>query len=1177
MATVNALSVALFNAAAGGYAAEMTANAAGFANAVGPILEKDVSTDALFVDHLLGNLGVTSTNAVYSQAKAAVAALVTTKGRAGAASDAVDFLKAQEGSTSAYATIAANFAAKVNAAAAFTAANATERDITKLISGVTGVDTDAAAIAAATAAVEAAATTAAAAAAAKAAADLAAANAAAEAAATKAAADLAAANAAATAAAEAAAAKAAADLATANATITSLQNPVGKSLALTSSTTPDVLIGTAGADTYTGTTATLATTDIIVDPSTTDSDTFNLAATTSVSAFIVANVENINVTISAVNGTNPTVDAANFSGVTKLTVTGSDVSVGGTTIAGDKDIIVNNVTSSKVASVVAGAGTKAVTVVQATTAGVTVDASTATGAQAITGAATLNADKATGAVTFTALGDTTEDAKPIVVNAALSSGVTTAIGFTGEITVNAAKASTITLNNAESGATVNAGTTSTADTTIAIDGISDLGATITTGTGYNDSVVTTLKSIAINLNGSGDVTDAATVAAAGYISLDANAGTDLVETVNLSGTTGAVTYKMVTSAPDVYNLTGTQSVTVSNTAAAFDGDSLKDATTGGTTTAKVTTVATADLSGILADVIEVSDAGTSAALTIKTGANVVISSDQTTGFSLVGKTTSTTVTLTTADDTAASGAPIDISVGAFASNTNITTTNLVASVGSFTATGTTLKTTGVLNISGESDVALGTMVAGKTINAAGSTGKISLNTGTTNTTLKTITTGSGDDTVTTDTDAVYTLNLGDGANTLTIDTSGASDGSSYSTGAGDDTVTINDASSIVVVTGAGNDTVTLTVASDAVMNFGDGTADSLVLPAQDFKALTNFNYSGVEKVTAPAAGTATISAAQFAVDNVFQLLGTSATADILTIVNNGSTGTTIDASGVTFATSQNAKLVLQGLAAKADVITGSAKVDYIIGSTGADIVTGGAGSDTYDAGALATTSVEGTGTGTSVGVVINLGTTAVTNTSALSKTGSFTANSITSIESGKTAYLFASAASTNSAVQQSLSTIENLVGTTGNDYLVGNTSANTLTGDDGADYLVGGLGDDNFVFATGDTGITLATADTISDFATASDSIVTSLVAGNATKADGTALADFAAFITAANAVLTAGAGVNDAYIAWNAAGTGDAWVVIDEDDSGSVDAGDTVIILTGVNLAAEVVIADIK
>jgi Ca2+-binding RTX toxin-like protein len=132
---------------------------------------------------------------------------VTAKGRLGATVDAVDFLKAQEGSTSAYASIAADFAAKVNKAALFTAANATERDITKLVSAITGVDTDAAAISAAAAAATAAAE-------AKAAAEKVAADAAAAA---KTAADAAAATAAATAAAEAKAAaeKVAADAAAA--------------------------------------------------------------------------------------------------------------------------------------------------------------------------------------------------------------------------------------------------------------------------------------------------------------------------------------------------------------------------------------------------------------------------------------------------------------------------------------------------------------------------------------------------------------------------------------------------------------------------------------------------------------------------------------------------------------------------------------------------------------------------------------------------------------------------------------------------------------------------------------------------------------------------------------------------------------------------------------------------
>lgn len=172
MASINALSVALFNAAAGGYTSELTANGVSIANAVGPILEKDISTNALFVEHLLSNFGVASTNAVYAEAKAALTGLVTTKGRLGAATDAIDYLKSQEGTNSPFAAVANAFAAKVATATAFSTANPNERDITKLIGAVTGTDTDVAAINAAVAAQKATDDAAAAVAAAKAAADL---------------------------------------------------------------------------------------------------------------------------------------------------------------------------------------------------------------------------------------------------------------------------------------------------------------------------------------------------------------------------------------------------------------------------------------------------------------------------------------------------------------------------------------------------------------------------------------------------------------------------------------------------------------------------------------------------------------------------------------------------------------------------------------------------------------------------------------------------------------------------------------------------------------------------------------------------------------------------------------------------------------------------------------------
>lgn len=144
------------------------------------------------------------------------------------------------------------------------------------------------------------------------------------------------------------------------------------------------------------------------------------------------------------------------------------------------------------------------------------------------------------------------------------------------------------------------------------------------------------------------------------------------------------------------------------------------------------------------------------------------------------------------------------------------------------------------------------------------------------------------------------------------------------------------------------------------------------------------------------------------------------------------------------------------------------------------------------------------------------------------------------------------------------------------DTFVGTANDSTIDATAKVEVLAGRSGADSFVFATGDTGITLATADTITDFTTADDVVTTSLVAGNVTIADGSGLTDFSAFVTAADAVLTSGAGIDDAYEAWDVAGTGNAWLVIDENDSGLVDAGDTLIILAGVNTADKFVLADI-
>lgn len=962
------------------------------------------------------------------------------------------------------------------------------------------------------------------------------------------------------------------------------ENPANIGETFTLTTSPDTFVGTAKNDTVTGTTLTLQDTDTIIDQSTTDNDTLDLTLTSAISAANtnkakVSGIENVNITIS--NTAAAAVDAGNFAGVKNLTVTRADVTVGGSTIVGNKVVTVNDVNADNIAKVTTGTGTTDVVLTQKTKAGVTIDASTATGTVTVDGATTLSADNATGAITLNNLtvADTTEDAKAVTVNAAKASSVATDVLFTGAITINAAAAkgaTAIVVNNAEGGATIVAGTTSTDDTTIAVSGIDDTGATITTGTG---SSVAAEKQIVVNLDGKG-TSDVATVSAAGYITLDVN-NTNLVETINLSGNGAAVKYVM-TDAPTTYNLTGDQDVTVSNTAANLTLKTLTDSTTAGTTTVEITSGDNADLSKIAADKIILKDDGTSADYTLASNANLVIAADQT-DLTVIGKTASSTVNVSTADDTAANGTTIDLTVGAFVASSNVSTLNLDATIGKFTATSTTLDVTGTdattLNITGTKDVALGTTSA-KTVVATGLTGALtaSLNNAAVATS---VTSGSGSDDLTfNDTNSsttVYTVDAGNGDNTLTI--TNAKEASSFATGTGDDTITITGTAAYVVVTGAGNDKVTVVGNSDSIIAMGDGTSDEIIFAsAQDFTNNSNFAISGVEKVTTAAGGTVTISAAQFANENTFQLLGTSATADILRVTGDitGSTetaGVTIDASGITFATTQNAKLELAGTNF-VDTITGSAKNDTIIASMGADVINGGAGTDTYDATALYNVKEVLTATNASSGVVINLGTTAVTNTTILASTVGYTADSVTSVASNTVAYVYGSSHTTNSAVTQSLAGIENVIGTNGADYIVGSVSANVIDGGKGADSITGGAGNDTIVIGNTDSGITLATADTIFGFALGNDKLSLG-VAGDATAGTGNyvevadaAYASFALALAAGNSALTTLAGTSAATELFAVVGdttSGDTYLFNDIDGDGTADQ---VIVLDTIGIA---------
>jgi Ca2+-binding RTX toxin-like protein len=139
-----------------------------------------------------------------------------------------------------------------------------------------------------------------------------------------------------------------------------------------------------------------------------------------------------------------------------------------------------------------------------------------------------------------------------------------------------------------------------------------------------------------------------------------------------------------------------------------------------------------------------------------------------------------------------------------------------------------------------------------------------------------------------------------------------------------------------------------------------------------------------------------------------------------------------------------------------------------------------------------------------------------------------------------------------------------LKGSAAADVLVGDDGADNITGRGGADTLTGGNRADNFIYLPDDTGITEVTADTITDFSTGSDKIDIE-APGTYVEADGTAN-NFATFLT--NAGNSFSGSADDIYVEYNLNGSGSTYVLIDEDKSGVVNTGDTLIILSGLSTA---------
>ena len=858
-------------------------------------------------------------------------------------------------------------------------------------------------------------------------------------------------------------------LAAVQASYDALVAPKNLTLALT---TAEILNGGPGADVFTAPSAFYADADQVIDATSGDGDIYNLNLIAS-STPVVTNIETINVTVNSLAAV--TLTASSMAGVDNLNVTMGDVTVGGSVIAGTSIVTVAALDAADVAKVTTGTGVTAVSITQATTGGLVVDADTATGNVAVVGAATVTAMGAgTGdSVTVQALNNAVQDAKPVDITTSAATVATTVntLNFTGTINIDAVNATTVDVASGLGGMTiVAAGNQGTSGTNgIDVHGVDASGATITTT--YVGSTTGSAEG-QIQITGTSAVTDVATISANGATSIDND--TTAVDILNLSGNTTDATYYIVDIAAATYAGSGSHSVNLSGNVSKFSGTTVSGVNT---LTFSAGTAADIDLDSVDATSVVVGynnlgNFGGGAgelSFTVKSGTSMLVNVNQTDFVADFGATeTANDLTITAGDVNGALNSAvgtlglIDFDVNGALSGT----ITLDATSANVTANSANLGAKHNLVITGDENVTLGTLT-GLSVDASASTGIIDL----TATTMKTVTTGNGADVLVVNGNVVHKV-ITNGGND-TIDLNDTKDASSFSTGDGNDTITIDAAGgneSIVITLGDGTDKVTTDQALDAIIIGGTGT-DTMDFDGSnvDYGAKANFTFSGFEVIDISGTTTdVTFSAAQLA-NNATAAVTSSADTLSVTVLASGQT---LDASGLTHSSGSTGSFHYTGLANNADTITGGVQNESVFFTSGADVIDMGTGTDTF---VMADTTLNGAAlgvasSGTSIGAVINISGATVTAATVVSDLvgTNWTGNNV-DIGAGSVGHTYATNAAANATIVTTLAGVENITAGDGADYIVGSGSANAIRGAAGADtiragdandYILGGAGSD---------------------------------------------------------------------------------------------------------------------
>jgi Ca2+-binding RTX toxin-like protein len=300
------------------------------------------------------------------------------------------------------------------------------------------------------------------------------------------------------------------------------------------------------------------------------------------------------------------------------------------------------------------------------------------------------------------------------------------------------------------------------------------------------------------------------------------------------------------------------------------------------------------------------------------------------------------------------------------------------------------------------------------------------------------------------------------------------------------------------LTAAGIETLAITTSDTGTVAAGNQYAsiDVLDVTLADATTITVTGNNGLNMGTMAAAKVTTFDASGVQANNTTEDIAANLAVTF-------ASGNTTAAANLTITGGEGNDTLTGNL--NADTINGGSGNDILAGSTGADIINGGDGTDTYAmTSAQVAANIEGAGTGTSTGLAVNLGTAAITGAAVLAATGQ-NLTSGASLAANTVAYVYNGELTTNSAVVDTLTSIENVTLATagihfvmgsaaanvistgaGADYIDGGAGADTINGGDGADKMFGGLGDDTIIVestAHHDTGETIdggAGTDTLS-------------------------------------------------------------------------------------------------